>query len=83
MNEEETVLYDYDEKYCVLSDSVIYNNGDVERVFVTIAYCLNHFFKQNVKAVVFLRAIRLLETDFIAFKSINIVTYGKKNMKLK
>lgn len=46
-------LYDYDEKYCVLSDTVISNNGDVQRVFVTIAYCLSHFFKQNVKALVF------------------------------
>ena len=46
-------LYDYDEDFKALSDTVVTNNGDVERVFVTIAYCLSHFFIFCPKARVF------------------------------
>lgn len=43
-------LYDYDEYNRELTDSTISNNGDLEKVFVTIAHCLNHFFKMKSKA---------------------------------
>lgn len=46
-------LYDYDEELSVLSDTVVSNNGDVERLFVTIAYCLNLFFVRNAQAHIF------------------------------
>jgi hypothetical protein len=46
-------LYDYNENAKTLSDNIVTNNGDVEKVFVTIAYCLNHFFISYPKASVF------------------------------
>lgn len=76
-------LYDYDEKYCVLSDTVNSNNGDVERVFVTIAYCLNHFFIQNVKAVVFIEGNSASRSRLYRIQINKYRHSWEKNMKLK
>lgn len=43
-------LYDFDEYKRELTDSSVSNNGDTEKLFITIAYCLSHFFYLNSKA---------------------------------